>query len=81
MQKIILNIWYIKNVQYIVLDVCYNKVDEIDDNVHDNVEVDNNFEDNLDNMMVVDDNCISYCNELTQYMILKTPKKIVKNKN
>ena len=69
--KIILNIWY---VQYLVLDVCYNKVDEIDDNVHDNVEVDNNFENNLDNMMVVDDNCISYCIELTQNTKLKTPK-------
>ena len=76
MQKIILNIWYIKNVQYLVLDVCYNKVDEIDDNVHDNVEVDNNFEDNLDNMMMVDDNCISYCIELTQNTILKTPKEL-----
>ena len=62
------------------MDVCYNKVDEIDDNVHDNVEVDNNFEDNLDNMMVADDNCISYCIELTQYMILIKPKKLWKTK-
>ena len=59
------------------MDVCCNKVDEIDDNVYDNVEVDNNFEDNLDNMMVVDDNCISYCNERTLYTILIKPKKIV----
>ena len=72
MQKIILNIWF---VQYLVLDVCYNRVDEIDDNVHDNVEVDNNFEDNLDNMMVVDDNCISYCNERKLDTILIKPKK------
>ena len=71
MQKIILNIWF---VQYLVLDVCYNKVDEIDGNVHDNVGVDNNFEDNFDNKMVVDDNCISYCNELTQYTKSKIPK-------
>ena len=60
------------------MDVCCNKVDEIDDNVHDNVEVDynfvDNFEDNFDNMMVADDNCILYYNEPTQWTKLITPK-------
>ena len=68
MQKIILPTYkHYVHCTYLVLDACCNKVDEIDDNVHDNVEVGNNFEDNFDNMMMVaDDNCISYYSERTQ---------------